>query len=537
MSDAQAASQAELAALIRAWCAEQLAPWLARKQLRADAMAEMDRLNATDPNVFLLLIQRGQVSVAAKPASASAALYPAAHERAGRYRAFVQSLAGAFMPDLATVAAIHVGPSLPAAPKIPLFAAEKPRGHSAVLLPDLALLGHLVADAAPAYAERGIGAVFVGATEGGLITEDIARRHALPRLRAAARFRGHAEVQFRLPDLVGCESEATKTLLRQQGIGNGVAPSWAEQLRQRFIIAMDGNGADAARIAATLRAGGVLLAYPSAHALFYQSGLIPWLHYVPLAGDDDVEAVLRIERAHPGFFAPVATIGQRFAASALAPDALRAYTAALLRAYATACFTDDPAMAAPPPQPQPAMPAPVAAATAAAAPRPAGPPAAPAPAPGPISAPAPTPAPVQVPDTSTEPGLDILVHVGGLGDVRGSIADWAGGRGRGRAIEGIELIPRGGFPAADVAIQAVLRDGTLSEWAVGGTYCGSRGRAEPLQGFTIRLSGGAAERFVLYYSATFVDGSEVGPLPAGETCQAPSKASLEAMRLLLLPIG
>jgi hypothetical protein len=529
MSDAQAASQTELAALIRAWCAEQLAPWLARKQLRADAMAEMNRLNATDPNIFLLLIQRGQVSIAPKPASASAALYPAAHERAGRYRAFVQAVAATFMPDLATVAALHVGPSLPAAPKIPLLAAEKPRGHTAVLLPDLALLGHLVADSAPPYAERAIAAVFVGGTEGGLITEDIARRHALPRLRAAARFRGHADVQFRLADLVGCDSEATKTVLRQQGIGDGVAPSWAEQLRQRFIIAIDGNGADSARMAATLRAGGVLLAYPSAHALFYQSGLIPWLHYVPLAGEDDVETVLHIERAHPGFFAPVAATGQRFAASALAPDALRAYAAALLRAYATACFTDDPTVAAPPPSPVQA-PAPVPAPAAAAPPQPQ-----PAAAPVPPAASAPAPAPVE--DTSTEPGLDILVHVGGIGDVRGSVADWAGGRGRGRSIEGIQIIPRGGFVASEVAVQAVLRDGSLSEWAEGGTYCGSRGRAEPLRGFTIRLSGAAAEHFVLYYSATFIDGSEVGPLPAGETCQAPSKASLEAMRLLLLPIG
>jgi hypothetical protein len=501
----------DLAALIRAWCAEQLAPWLARRQPRRAAAAAFEHLNASDPSTFVLVIERGEVGIAAKPASAGPALYPAAHERAARYRAFLQSVVSAYTPELTTMLALSVGPTPPQAPSLPVFACHKPRGNPCVLLPDASLIGAPATEPAPPYLDRSLSAVFVGATEGGLITEDVARRHALPRLRVAARFAGHPAVQILLPDLVGCDSEATKVLLRAQGLGDGAAVSWAEQLHHRFLIAIDGNDADAARIAAALRSGGVLLAYASAHALYYQSGLTPWLHYVPIAQDEDVETVLRIEQIHNGFFAPVAAAGERFAALALSADAVRAYTASLLRAYAAACFTDDVAVPeAPAPAPEPAAP------------------------PAPVAEPTVPPAPE--PAAAPAPSLDILVHVSGIGDVRGSTTDWAGRRGTGKAIEGLQLLPGSGFTAEDFAVQVVLHDKALSDWVAADTYCGTRGRSQVLRGFAIRLAGAAAASHVLYYSATFVDGSEVGPLPSGEVCRAPSGAALEALRLLLLPV-
>ena len=86
---------------------------------------------------------------------------------------------------------------------------------------------------------------------------------------------------------------------------------------------------------------------------------------------------------------------------------------------------------------------------------------------------------------------------------------------------------------ADIEYQAVLGRGWLSPWIEGGKFCGSRGMALPLLGLKVRLKGGAAKTHECSYSATFVDGSSVGPVPAGETCEAESLAALEAFQVVI----
>ena len=57
----------------------------------------------------------------------------------------------------------------------------------------------------------------------------------------------------------------------------------------------------------------------------------------------------------------------------------------------------------------------------------------------------------------------------------------------------------------------------------------------PLLGLKVRLKGAAAKNFECSYSATFVDGSAVGPVQAGEACEAESLAALEAFQIVILP--
>jgi hypothetical protein len=73
----------------------------------------------------------------------------------------------------------------------------------------------------------------------------------------------------------------------------------------------------------------------------------------------------------------------------------------------------------------------------------------------------------------------------------------------------------------------------LSPWIEGGKFCGSRGMALPLLGLNVRLKGDAAKTHECTYFASFVDGSSVGPVPAGEACQADSLAALEAFQIVL----
>jgi hypothetical protein len=56
-------------------------------------------------------------------------------------------------------------------------------------------------------------------------------------------------------------------------------------------------------------------------------------------------------------------------------------------------------------------------------------------------------------------------------------------------------------------------------------------------GLRIRLLGDAAKAFDLRYSATFVDGSAVGPVASGEACEAPSLAAVEAILIEITPQG
>ena len=106
-------------------------------------------------------------------------------------------------------------------------------------------------------------------------------------------------------------------------------------------------------------------------------------------------------------------------------------------------------------------------------------------------------------------------------------------------IEGFALSPRHpDITPADIEYQAVLgRAGWLSPWAEGGQYCGSRGMALPILGLRARLRGKAAETLSLQISATFTDGTAIGPVGPGEACEADSLAPLEAFCITPVPLG
>lgn len=95
------------------------------------------------------------------------------------------------------------------------------------------------------------------------------------------------------------------------------------------------------------------------------------------------------------------------------------------------------------------------------------------------------------------------------------------------------MTPRDGVKPEEIEYQAVLGRGWLSPWIEGGKFCGSRGMALPLLGLKVRLKGNAAKTHECSYSATFVDGSSIGPIPGGETCEAETLAALEAFQIVV----
>ncbi len=134
--------------------------------------------------------------------------------------------------------------------------------------------------------------------------------------------------------------------------------------------------------------------------------------------------------------------------------------------------------------------------------------------------------------------VEMIAHVQRTGDVGARIGEWLGTRGSKLWIEGFSIAPRGPLPAAVaecLEYQAVLGRDWLSPWVDGGAYCGSRGMALPLLGLAVRLKGEAARTHECQVTATFVDGTTVGPLVAGEAAQSESLAPLEAVLIDLRP--
>jgi hypothetical protein len=129
--------------------------------------------------------------------------------------------------------------------------------------------------------------------------------------------------------------------------------------------------------------------------------------------------------------------------------------------------------------------------------------------------------------------MDILAHIQTRGDVGGRLGEWLGTIGSKHWIEGFAIAPTRDISSDDIEYQAVLGRGWLSPWVEGGQFCGSRGMALPLLGLRLRLRGKAAEEYDCFYTASFIDGTQVGPVAAGEPCEAESLAAVEAIKVSL----
>lgn len=159
----------------------------------------------------------------------------------------------------------------------------------------------------------------------------------------------------------------------------------------------------------------------------------------------------------------------------------------------------------------------------------------PAGAPGAASAPQDTP--TGAAKTAATAAAEITAHVQVRGDIAANIGEWIGTEGSKNWMEGFAITPRNVIGAGDIEYQAVLGRGWLSPWAEGGQFCGSRGMSLPILGLRVRLRGEAADTHECVLTASFVDGTKIGPLDNGEPAQAESLAPLEAFKVELRARG
>lgn len=153
----------------------------------------------------------------------------------------------------------------------------------------------------------------------------------------------------------------------------------------------------------------------------------------------------------------------------------------------------------------------------------------------PPSVPQPNGNPATAETTPSVAKPEVMAHVHRMGDVGCTRGDWLGLKGSRQWVEGFGLAPLDGLAPEDLEYQAVLGRNWLSPWVESGKFCGSRGMALPLLGLKVRLKGAAAKDFECSYSATFVDGTEVGPVAGGGPCESESLAALEAFQIAIHP--
>jgi hypothetical protein len=300
-------------------------------------------------------------------------------------------------------------------------------------------------------------------------------------------------VDFRLPNIVQCDSEKTADLIRALGIC-GQHTSFREQLRNRFIISMDGNGATCSRVAITLKSNSVLLKYDSPHILYYFSQLIPWLHYIPVSRDEDVNAILDIERAHPGYFQMIAEESAAFYNRLLCRASILAYGADLISMYADIVAVTAHIRAEDGDE-------------------------------------------IQGTEISHSPNgcidLDLMVHIGNVGDTWTKDGPWIGTRGSGKPIEGFALRPSDAYLFQYLEYRAYQRDFSVTPWCHSGEFCGSRGSHSPIYGIGLRIGGPRAHLYECRYSGICVDGTMTSPSPDGEGCLGDTSSPIEALEIVI----
>ena len=473
-----------------AWAMEELAPFRLHGMDHATAQARFGALNAASGHVYVYKVAGGTVDVLEKPADART--NPTGERRSRAYLDFFRNVC-AQLPALPPFfLALETADKVTARVDVPVFAFQKRRGEPSILLPDIDFLNHDFY-AAPRYHDtrdyRGKrqSAIFVGSTSGGRVTPDAARHCTLPRLRAAQFFESNPRVEFLLPQIVQTTDEDAAEILRQRVFCQTDYMPFQEQLRHRFIISMDGNGATCSRVAITLKSNSVLLKYDSEDLLYYFRHMQPWLHFVPVHKDADIDAILDMERERPAQFEAIAAAGRHFAETYLSRPAVHAYTAALFEIYAH-CFSDTAKAELPPPERQTTPPS----------------------------------------EAST---LILIAHLQGRGDVPANAQGWIGDDKGARSIEGFSLSFGNATLDRQISYRSLAPDGTPQPAAPGGAYCGTRGRAAPLHGFMIEPAAGDADAPSLDYEGIFLDGFASGKLTPGALCRSPRGAPLVAMRV------
>lgn len=325
-------------ARLRPLVAAQLEPWRERRPPQGAAARErLLDLSREQPGVVVFELAGGRLDVWPKPRGAAR---PATEDDArmyGKRTAHYATLFAEVLRHWPGLPAMRVAVDLNDIPMRcddwPVHGFQKATGAHTLLLPDVDFFHHgwyLDEHDPLAYLDKSCTACFVGSSTGASLGVEEVRRHASPRLALAQAFHGQPRVVFSIANAAHCTSEEARRLLMAQPWFTAPV-GWGEQLRHRFLISVDGNGATCSRVVKSLRSQGVLVKFESDQQLFYFPLLRAGEHYLPARHPQDVLDILDLEAERPGHHQRVSRAGQAFAARFLTAEAVLQYTHLLLR--------------------------------------------------------------------------------------------------------------------------------------------------------------------------------------------------------------
>lgn len=467
------------------WVDREFAPWEGFELPVGSLQAELARIASEHIGVFYFTIQNNIVSFDGKSKynfietggrHAEALLF-----RAELYRQFLQDVILLFGITGKCNFAIDIDDLSSEIFEAPVFRFQKVRGKREILLPDIDFLQrdfYVNEQDEVAYNIKQHQAIFVGSTTGDpYITRSHVENLTNRRLRSATYFRGSESVKFHLPNIVQCDTPETEQLIEALNVGGKLIP-WEEQLRSRYLLSADGNGATCSRVVLSLLSNSVLMKYHSEHQLYYFDGLVPWRDYIPIYEDQDVE--VHISRSLNNLVAhgAIAARSRDFARRHLSRIEVMRYTAKLIQRYMSLTGQE-------------------------------------------------------VANLSPH-HVDCSVHVSDVGTI------WAGGNAwAGRPtvgwIEGFSLYPGALIDPGDLEYQFVMEDGRLSSPCTSYEYCGTRGEHRPIYGVRICLSGHAGQTFKLAVSCRFE--GEAGIHYGGDGDVVHSVGALRALKVTIVPVA
>lgn len=326
----------------REMAATQLRPWSGRELLKfADHVARIKEIAAETASVYVFHIHRGRVSITSKTRHLARILPKTMRRmlatRARSYEVLLRAALRHSRHDVSTVLAIDVGDLPRHYEETPIFSFQKKAGHRNILLPDPDFYNWLWYQRFVdpyTYEGKDVRAIFVGSSSGGIVRRDDLEGAAqgIPRIHLAKVFHGNPLVDFKIADATQCDSEETKRLLQQSEFFSGRI-HWPEQLRKRFLLSVDGNGATCSRMVLGLLSNSVLIKYRSDSELFYFPALNVGEHYLDAQRSEEIEEIVRSELENPGRFRAVAEAGTKFAKRHLSQGSVLSYTAELVAAY------------------------------------------------------------------------------------------------------------------------------------------------------------------------------------------------------------
>jgi hypothetical protein len=333
----------EVSQTISAWCNRELKPWRARVDEREVFAKQLESINQSYESIFLYHIEGNSVFIVEKSPFSFEQLndnssQPGLVNRAKQYKNFFESVASRGLQPISITIAVDLEDKRKYS-GMPIFSFQKRIGEDALLLPDIDFLAHGFYEGDHFrdeldFDEKSDTAIFIGSTTGvDIITRQDVENLTVPRIHAALFFKEIADVDFRLPNIVQCDSPETEELIKSLGVG-GELTWWRDQFRHKFIISMDGNGATCSRVAVSLKSNSALLKYNSEHLLHYFGSLEAWKHYIPIAQHEDILEVIKLEKHLPGMFEYVADASRDFYNRYLTRDVMLRYTHELLLRYA-----------------------------------------------------------------------------------------------------------------------------------------------------------------------------------------------------------